>query len=356
MQNPPRIGACAPGRPLGRRLAGPRPILGLIAACIATIGTAAAQQPIELKVSLFLAAQNPINQEFERWGREVAEKSGGKLVLKMFHASQMGPLTRQFDLARTGVADVSFVLHGGTPGRFPLTELAHLPGYLPDAYVAGPAMTALDKDFLAADHPGVKVLYYTGSQPLPVFTKVPIRQPSDLKGKRIRAAGTVQSATLEAFGAVPANIMTPDIPDALSKGMIDGAITGYVGAFAIKLQEIAKFHTDIHLGSITFATVMNPKAYESLPPDLRKVIDDTTGMVGARNMGKALGDGEAVGPEAIKKAGVERLSISPDHPEIRKLAESLEKPAVAALEAKGRPARAFLDRLRAEVAKQVAAK
>ncbi|MSQ18397.1 MAG: TRAP transporter substrate-binding protein [Betaproteobacteria bacterium] len=320
------------------------------------IHTASAQQPIELKVSLFLSAQNPINQEFERWGREVAEKSNGRLVLKMFHSSQMGPLPRQYDLARTGVADIAFVLHGGTPGRFPLTELAHLPGYLPDAFVAGPALTALNAEFLAADHPGVRVLYYTGSQPLPIFTKVPVRLPSDLKGKRIRAAGTVQSATLEAFGAVPANIMTPEIPDALSKGMIDGAITGYVGAFAIKLQEIAKYHTDIHLGSITFATVMNPKAYDALPPDLRKVIDDTTGMVGARAMGKALGDGEATGPEAIKKFGVERITISPDHPDIRAVATSLERPAVAALEAKGRPGRAFLDRLRAEVIKQAAVK
>ncbi len=333
---------------LARRLA-----LSILTAAVgASALPALAQQPIELKVSLFLAPQNPINQEFERWGREVAEKSNGRLVLKMFHASQMGPPNRQFDLVRTGVADVSFVLHGATPGRFALTELAHLPGYLTDAYVAGPAMTVLDKEFLAADHPGVKVLYYTGSQPLPVFTKVAVRQPSDLKGKRIRAAGSVQSATLEAFGAVPANIMTPEIPDALSKGMIDGAITGYVGAFAIKLQEIAKFHTDIHLGSITFATVMNPKSYDSLPPDLKKIIDDTTGMVGARSMGKALGDGEATGPEAIKKFGVERITLSPDHPEIRRLAESLEKPAVAALESKGRPGRAFLERLRAEIAKQ----
>ncbi|MFN0300740.1 MAG: TRAP transporter substrate-binding protein [Burkholderiales bacterium] len=331
--------------------------LSLAATSVAphAIGTAIAQQPIELKVSLFLSAQNPINQEFERWGREVAEKSNGRLVLKMFHSSQMGPLPRQYDLVRTGVADISFVLHGGTPGRFPLTELAHLPGYLTNAYVGGPALTALNADFLAADHPGVKVLYYTASQPLPVFTKNPVRQPSDLRGKRLRAAGTVQSASLEAFGAVPANIQTPDIPDALAKGMIDGAITGYVGAFAIKLQEIAKYVTDIHLGSITFATVMNPKAYESLPPDLRKVIDETTGMVGARRMGKALGDGEAVGPEAIKKFGIERIELSPQHPEIVAVAASLEKPAVAALEAKGRPGKAFLERLREEVAKETAA-
>src|SRR4051794_13216784 len=98
-------------------------IVGLVAGAIATAPSAQAQTR-ELKVSLYLPASNVMNQEVEAFGRELKEKSQGRLTLNLFHGGQMGPLQRQYDLVRTGVADMSYVLHGATPGRFPMMELA----------------------------------------------------------------------------------------------------------------------------------------------------------------------------------------------------------------------------------------
>jgi TRAP-type C4-dicarboxylate transport system substrate-binding protein len=91
-------------------------------------------QVTELKVSLFTVPGNPFNKAMTIWADDLKKKSGGRLVLKIFPAAQMGPAPRQFDLARTGVADIALILHGLTPGRFPLTELSHVPGVLPTSY------------------------------------------------------------------------------------------------------------------------------------------------------------------------------------------------------------------------------
>lgn len=68
-----------------------------------------------------------MHKNLEAWGEELSKRSNGRLKLAIFPAAQMGPMPRQYDLARTGVADIAFFLHGALPGRFPLTEISHLP-------------------------------------------------------------------------------------------------------------------------------------------------------------------------------------------------------------------------------------
>ena len=98
-------------------------ILGLICSAWST----AFAQSIELKVTHYLPPNHTINQELMRWADELGVKSNGRLKISVFPSGQMGPITRQFDLARTGVADAAFFLHGAVPGRFALTELLQLP-------------------------------------------------------------------------------------------------------------------------------------------------------------------------------------------------------------------------------------
>jgi len=50
--------------------------------------------------------------------------------VKRFPGAQMGPTPQHYDLARTGQADVAWFLHGGTPGRFPLTDVLSLAAWV----------------------------------------------------------------------------------------------------------------------------------------------------------------------------------------------------------------------------------
>ena len=149
-------------------------------------------QEIQLKASLFPPPSNPLVKAMDKWAEEMNAKSDGRLVIKVFPASQMGPPPRQFDLARTGVADFSILLHGATPGRFPLTELTHVPGVAKSVYGPSLGLSEIAPQVLASDYPGVKVLNVL-ILPTVVISRSEVSNAASLKGKRIRAAGSVQS-------------------------------------------------------------------------------------------------------------------------------------------------------------------
>src|SRR5690606_29885840 len=108
-----------------------------------------------LKVSVFLPPNHTFNRMLTSWGEELKEKSGGELTVEIFPAGQLGPPPRQFDLVRGGGADIAVVLHGATPGRFPMSELAGLPLTTPSAgnasKIASRRLTELAPEYLAGE-------------------------------------------------------------------------------------------------------------------------------------------------------------------------------------------------------------
>src|SRR3990172_366039 len=103
------------------------------AALAAAVLPAQAQDKFEVKVAAFVGAQHFMSKWLVTWGERLEKASNGRLVFKHSPGAQMAPPPAHYDLARTGRAEVSWFLHGGTPGRFPLTELISLP------YMAGSA-------------------------------------------------------------------------------------------------------------------------------------------------------------------------------------------------------------------------
>jgi TRAP-type C4-dicarboxylate transport system substrate-binding protein len=103
-------------------------ILWLFAAfSCAGSGALFAQQKIEMKLAYFVGDQHAMSQWLIKWSGELEKGSNGRIVVKRFPGAQMGPTPQHYDFARTGQADVAWFLHGGTPGRFPLTEVISLP-------------------------------------------------------------------------------------------------------------------------------------------------------------------------------------------------------------------------------------
>ena len=327
-------------------------------AAIAAVGLfsikPASAQVVELKASLFTIAGNPFNKAMDIWADDLKKKSGGRLVLKVFPASQMGPAPRQFDLARTGVADIALILHGLTPGRFPLTELSHVPGVLPSSYAGSLAMSEIAPEFLAAEYPGVKIISIVTLR-TEIISRMEIRSAKDLAGKRIRAAGSVQSDVLKTLGAVPTLVQPGDMNDALSKGMVDGISTAYSGIDSYKLDDAGKFVAEGDMGSVTFAVVMNTAAYDALAPDLRKLIDDTSGVASARNFGKVDDEDETALREVLIKRGV-KINQLTDDGSLNSASKAIHDQALKNAAAKGMDGQKFLDRMKVALAKYAAEK
>ena len=271
---------------------------------------AAAADVYPLKISTFEPIGNHYTIWLQEWAERLGKESGGRLKAEVFPSNQMGSLPHQFDLARTGVADMSFAMHGGTPGRFPLTELSHVPFLIPNAEVGSEALTSLLPSYLAGEYESVHVLCLTTTTPLALVTaKAAVRRPEDLKGLRIRHPDTIAAATLSALGAVPVYIEPAQIADALNKGTIDGALLAFeaLESFQVSAREVTDWGGNV----TTFVLAMNRGSYDRLPNDLKKLIDDTTGLAAAQEMGKAADIAALDGRGYAQRNGMEIIDLSP---------------------------------------------
>ncbi len=146
---------------------------------------ALAQQKIEMKVAHFIPAPHPVAKWIERWAEDMAKNSGGRIESKYFPGGQMGPPPVYYDLARNGQAEVVFFLSGGTPGRFPITELINLPYLVGSGEIGAKVLNEpeLRTKYLDPEHKGVRILLYMTHQPGQIFTtKKAIRTVEDMKG------------------------------------------------------------------------------------------------------------------------------------------------------------------------------
>src|SRR2546422_3047133 len=147
--------------------------LAAAAAVTAAFGlSASAQDKYEVKVATFVGPQHFMSKWLEQWGGKLEKASNGRLAFKFFHGAQMAPAPAHYDLARSGQADVSWFLHGGTPGRFPLTELISLPYMAGSAEIGTKTLNdaGLRAKYLDAEHRGVHVLLLLTHQPGNVHT------------------------------------------------------------------------------------------------------------------------------------------------------------------------------------------
>lgn len=310
---------------------------------IACIAQSARAEVIELKVSHFLPSNHEFHKELLRWSEELNKKSNGQLVLKVFPSSQMGPFPRQFDLARTGVADISLGMHGSTPGRFAMTELAHLPYLVTNSAKSSKMLTELAPKYLASEHAGVRILYLLATPPLKFhLSKARVNSLADFKGLRIRYAGESFANTVKAFGAAPVAVSPGETADAMSKGIVDGALFPFEGAQSFQLGTETKFSYEPGINAATFFLVMNPKSYEKLPPNLRALIDQTTGPAAAERVGQIMEDSEKEGRAYMLSKGVQVVPFSESITwEMRAALRPLIKEGIAKVNALGKPGSEF---------------
>jgi TRAP-type C4-dicarboxylate transport system substrate-binding protein len=318
--------------------------------CLAALllGVSPAAFAQTLKVSTFLPPNHAFNQMLTQWGEELAAKSNGELTIELFPSGQLGPAPRQFDLARTGGADVAVVLSGATPGRFPMAELAGLPLTYPsagsDSAITSRRLTELAPEYMADELKGTHALWMAVTPPLKLHTgSVDPSDLSALKGMRVRYAGTIWQQMIESLGASPVPVQPAETGDALSKRVVDATAFPYEATKSFDLGPVLKYSIEPGFASAAFAVVMNQKTYDELTPEMKTLIDDTTGPDRAEAFGKMLDAGEAEGRDYMIEAGVEIVELGDEQRATLKadFAPIIEK-MVSDVDATGAPGTAFL--------------
>lgn len=307
-------------------------------------------QPIELKLAYFVGDQHAMSQWLIKWANNLEKDSGGRITVKRFPGSQMGPVQQHYDFVRTGQADVAWFLHGATPGRFPLTELVQVPYLVGSAEIGTKVLndSELRSKYLDAEHKGVKVLLLLTHQPGNVHTtKKPIRTVEDMKGLRIRFASPTIRDFIAALGGTPVGVLPTEQVEQLQKGTIDGVFIDYGGAgIAFKMGGVLKYSTEMYSYVSSFGVAMNPDFWNRLSPDLQGIV--TKSMTGVeKGVGEAWDGLDVPGKKAIMDGGGEAIRLSPEeNARFRKIGADVAEARVKELESKGMPARAIYDRMK----------
>lgn len=332
---------------------------GALALSIAATPASRAQEPIvNLKVSLFTPPAGILNVQMKRIKERIESESGGKIRLNIYESAQMGPAPRQYDLVRTGVADLGIVLVTLTPGRFPLSELGTLPDLVKvtDASQASKVLsTAILENsakYLAKEYEGTRLVNVAVTPAQGFLTKKEVTTLADLKGLRIRHGGKEYVETIEALGAVAVSVSPTDLAEALSRGRIDGVLGLYSTATTFQLQDSAKYFLPASSGGLVFAVVMNSASYDRIPTDLKPIVDKYFGPATQPEWSQLFLDEEAAARQQLEAKGVKVGALVRADQEIaEKTAAAIREKGVAQAEAAGRPARNFIAALQASVSK-----
>jgi TRAP-type C4-dicarboxylate transport system substrate-binding protein len=230
--------------------------------------------------------------------------SSGTLQIDMFAGGTLGRNpAQQLKLVTDGVADIAWVVLPYTPGRFDDTEVVGLPFITTNAVETSVALQRLYAADKLVGFKGLKVLALAATPPVGIHGNVVVRQPADLRGKRVRVSGDHLTKVVEALGGAPVQLAGGQIAEGLSRGVVDMTLNnwGFVGDF--KVTEVTKQHFTVPLGSVAVAVVMSQDKFDALPSQARAAITQASGEALARKVGEAFDRQEIEVRERTAKSG-----------------------------------------------------
>ena len=334
-----------------------RTALGLGAA-LALPALHARAQEVSLRLHHFLPAVSNVHRFFlVPWANKVAAESNGRLKIQIFPAMQLGGAPPQlFDQARDGVADIIWTLPGNTPGRFPKVEVFELPFVShKKAIVNCLAVQEFAATELREEFAEVQPICIWGHGEGLIHTRREVKVMEDLRGLKLRFPSRLNGEALKALGASPVGMPVPQIPEAMSQGVIDGAVVPWEVVPSIRLQEMAKYHAEIPgsptLYIATFILAMNKAKYEAMAPDLRAILDANSGMAAARMAARPWDEEGPKVEEMVRRRGNQIISLSPEETaRFRRTTEPVITNWVAAMRERNIDGGALLEEARALVA------
>ena len=330
-----------------------KPLLKITALAVGLLAGAASAQTITLKVHHFLGPQSIQHTTMlKTWCDNIARDSGNRLNCQIYPAMQLGGSPPQlFDQAKDGVADVVWTVAGYTANRFVRSQVFELPFMMTNAGATSRAAWDFVQKHAMDEYKDVKLLAVHVHGPGVIFTKnKPITKLEDLRGMKVRGPTATVTKMLANMGATPVGMPVPQVPEALSKGVIDGAVIPYEVAPGLKVNELTKFASETPKGApalyTTFFVVpMNKARYDSLPADLKAVIDKNSGRELSAFLGSTQEGNDVPGRKAFAETPGYTITQIPaaEVQRWKKATDNLDDEWVADMNKRGFNGKAMLD-------------
>ncbi|MEC7763745.1 MAG: TRAP transporter substrate-binding protein [Pseudomonadota bacterium] len=286
---------------------------------------------------------------------QIEEVTEGRVTVELTNSS-LGGMERQYELAETGVADITLHSPSITPGQFPLDGIVEMPGISENPEAVSVAYWRTYEEYFAATDPyhGVHLLSLATLPAYHIYNaKRPVASIDDLDGLQLRAAGIISSEKVEALGATVIPAQITQFLELISKGVIDGAYYSDDGVYAFGFLDSLKYKTEFDggLGGLATILVMNESKWEQISPEDQAAITEISGEAFAKTYGASMRQSVAEAQAAMEEAGIETtIADEAFMAEVRERLAPLEAEWIESANEAGVDGAAALEMIRSEAA------
>ena len=245
----------------------------LVTCLLAAAAPARAETPIRLNYANFPPASTFPCQQMEHWAKEVRTRTGGKVDIATFPGGTLLDARSMLRGVARGQADIGCISLAYHPGSFPFFNLFGLPLGFDSAEQASAVLWNIYQKYQPKELDKYKVLVMFTSSPSQVMSTEPVASLEDMRRLTLRASGSL-SDVLEALGGRAVSIPMSETPEALQKGMVKGVFSSWDTLKDLNYAERCRYGLTVNMPVYPFVVIMNRDAWDKLPADVQKVMDD----------------------------------------------------------------------------------
>jgi len=280
-------------------------LIGAAMALSASVAFAQDKQ-FDLRISHWVPPSHPLHKAMEDWGASIEKASNGTIKYKVYPSQQLGKAFDHYDMARDGIADVTYVSPGYQPGRFPIIDAGNLPFLISNAKEGTGAIDEWYRKHAEKEMKDVKVCFTFLHDPGTFHSKTKkIVVPADVKGMKIRPAHATVATWMTQLGATNVNASAPEVRDIIEKGVAEAVTFPWGSIPLFGIDKVTKYHMDAPLYVTTFVWLFNKAKYDQMSAAQKKVIDDHCTNQWAVKAASPWAD--------FEHAGIQKLKSDPAH-------------------------------------------
>lgn len=272
----------------------------LAAGVLGLLSSTAYAADVELRLSHWVPASHPLQPTgMEPWIESIREASDGRINITIFPAQQLGAAPDHYDMARDGIADITFVNPGYQAGRFPVAAAGEIPFTINNAKAGSRVFDAWYREYAAEEMSDVHFCLAHLHDPGTLHSKEKLTHPDQIEGKNIRPAHATMGRFVNMLGGASVQVSAPEAREALAKGAADAITFPWNSIYIFGINEVTKHHLDMPFYVTTFVFVMNKDMYEGLSAENKQVIDDHCTSEWAEKMASGWAEWEAAGRDKM---------------------------------------------------------
>ncbi len=286
-----------------------------LALAIGLLGSSALAQDktVDLKISIWLPPAHPLVPATKEWAADIEKQSGGTIKTAIFPSEQLGKAFDHYDMARDGIADITYVNPGYQPGRFAIISAGQLPFMFSDAKKGTAALDMWYRKYAAAEMKDTHFCFAFMLEPGGYHGRKKVVLPEDIKGMKIRPPQSTIGQMVTMLGGTNVQASAPEARDVLERGVADGIFFPWGSMFLFGLDKVTKYDMDVPLFTAVFTYSMNKAKYDAMSPAQKKVIDEHCTTEWAVKVASPFADFEKAGRAKMLAApGHEVYPLTPD--------------------------------------------